>query len=402
MRVSIFTDSFLPFTSGVTFSVLNQAAELSKRGHEISIFRPKPSRRAKIADVEIPPGVEIYNVPFGIPVPRVPQLRLTMPSIVSSLFRLRKINPDIVHLNTEWGCGWEGLIASSLLRKPTIGTFHTFFADPGYLKSFGLPSFKLLQTVMWRYSVFFFNSCRNVTSPSNAVKQSLLDHGIKRDPIIIPNGIPKLEPIDWKAVKHQRSKMQIHGPSFVYVGRISPEKSIDVILRAFAIVLRRRRRAKLIIIGDGPSLPAMKQLAQDLQLRSAVEFLGHVDHDRLIAERMPLLGDMFVTASKSENQPMSILEAMSFGLPVVGADSKGIPELVQHEHNGMLFEADDHEQMAKRMLRMSYKTNMTRRMGRNAMISALGFQMPSVADQLENLYTQTIELNKKKRRRARV
>ena len=61
MRVSIFTDSFLPFTSGVTFSVLNQAAELSKRGHEISIFRPKPSRRAK-AEVEIPKGVQIFDV----------------------------------------------------------------------------------------------------------------------------------------------------------------------------------------------------------------------------------------------------------------------------------------------------------------------------------------------------
>lgn len=396
MRVSIFTDSFLPFTSGVTFSVLNQATELSKRGHEISIFRPKPSRRSKEVDVEIPDGVQIFDVPFGIPVPRVPQLRLTLPSIVSSLFRLRKINPDIVHLNTEWGCGWEGLIASSLLRKPTVGTFHTFFADPGYLKSFGLPSFKILQAIMWRYSVFFFNTCRTVTSPSNAVKQSLLDHGIKRDPIIIPNGIPKLEPIDWKAVKRDRSKMQIHGPSFVYVGRISPEKSIDVVLRAFAVVLRKRRRAKLIIIGDGPSLPSMKKLAQELGLRSAVEFMGHVDHDELIEKRVPLLGDMFVTASKTENQPMSILEAMSFGLPVVGADAKGIPELVQHEHNGMLFEADNYEEMAKRMLRMSYKTKMCRRMGRNAMISAAGFQMPSVADQLENLYEQTILLNRKR------
>lgn len=395
MRVSIFTDSFLPFTSGVTFSVLNQATELSKRGHEISIFRPKPSRKAK-ADVVIPDGVQVYDVPFGIPVPRVPQLRLTLPSIVSSLFRLRKINPDIVHLNTEWGCGWEGLIASSLLRKPTVGTFHTFFADPGYLKSFGLPSFKILQAIMWRYSVFFFNTCRTVTSPSNAVKQSLLDHGIKSDPIIIPNGIPKLQPIDWKAVKRDRIKMQIHGPSFVYVGRVSPEKSIDVVLKAFAIVLRKRRRAKLIIIGDGPSLSSMKSLAQDLGLRSAVEFMGHVDHDELIQDRIPLLGDMFVTASKTENQPMSILEAMCFGLPVVGADSKGIPELVQHEHNGMLFEADNHEQMAKRMLRMSYKTKMCRRMGRNAMISAAAFQMPSVADQLEHLYEQTIQMNKKR------
>ena len=395
MRVSIFTDSFLPFTSGVTFSVLNAATELSKRGHEISIFRPKPGRGAK-TDVEVPDNVHIYDVPFGIPVPKVPQLRLTMPSIVSSFMRLRKINPDIVHLNTEWGCGWEGLIASQLLRKPTVGTFHTFFADPGYLKSFGLPSFKILQAIMWRYSVFFFNSCRTVTSPSNAVKQSLLDHGIKKEPFIIPNGIPVLEPIDWKAVKRERTKMNIHGPSFVYVGRISPEKSIDVVLRAFSIVLRKRRRAKLVVIGDGPSLPAMKQLAQELQLRNAVDFLGHVDHDRLIEERMPLLGDMFVTASKTENQPMSILEAMCFGLPVVGANAKGIPELVQHEHNGMLFESDNHEEMARRMLRMSYKIKMCRRMGRNAMITAAGFQMPSVADKLEHLYQQTIQMNQKK------
>ena len=82
---------------------------------------------------------------------------------------------------------------------------------------------------------------------------------------------------------------------------------------------------------------------------------------------------MFVTASKTENQPMSILEAMSFGLPVVGAAAKGIPELVQHEHNGMLFEADNHEEMAKRMLRMSYKTKMCRRMGRKRNDHSCGF-----------------------------
>ena len=97
-------------------------------------------------------------------------------------------------------------------------------------------------------------------------------------------------PIDWKAVKRERNKMQIHGPSFVYVGRISPEKSIDVVLKAFAIVLRKRRRAKLIIIGDGPSLPGIKKLAQDLGLRSAVEFMGHIDHDDLIENRVSLVG----------------------------------------------------------------------------------------------------------------
>jgi len=399
MRVSIFTDSFLPFTSGVTFSVLNQATELARRGHEISIFCPKASK--KIAKSELPERVQVFGVPLGIPVPRVPQLRLTLPSFVSSLVRLRKINPDIVHLNTEWGCGWEGLVASSLLRKPVVGTFHTFFADPGYLKSFGLPTSNWLQSIMWRYSVFFFNSCGAVTSPSNAVKQSLMQHGIRREPIVIPNGIPVPTPIDWKAVKRERSKYNIFGPSFVYVGRLSPEKSIDVVLRAFQIVQNRRRRSRLIIIGDGPSLPSLKQMANDLSLGSSVDFLGHVDHDRLIADRLPLLGDTFVTASKSENQPMSILEAMALGLPVVGAASKGLPELISHEHNGMLFEPDNHQDMARRMLNMAARTKRRRRMGRNAMLFAANYNIPAVADRLEELYRKTIEADPRRKRVAK-
>lgn len=395
MRISIFTDSFLPYTSGVTYSVLNQATELVKRGHEISIFRPKPSRRAPRED--LPAGVDVYDVPFAIPVPRVPQLRITLPSFVSSLFRLRRINPDIVHLNTEWGCGWEGLVASRLLGKPTVGTFHTFFADPGYLKSFGLPTFRLLQSVMWRYSVFFYNTCRMVTSPSNAVKQSLLEHGIRSEPIIIPNGIPLPEQIDWKAVKRDRTRMQIHGPSFVYVGRMSPEKSLDVVLRAFSLVQRRRRRSRLVMIGDGPSLPGLRELARCLGIASAVEFLGHVEHERLIAERMPLLGDAFVTASKTENQPMSLLEAMAMGLPVIGAAAKGIPELVAEGRTGFLFEPDNVREMARCMLRMAARTKRRRWMGQQAMLTAANYNMSSVVERLEHLYEHAIALNRARR-----
>ncbi|MFN9539111.1 MAG: glycosyltransferase [Planctomycetota bacterium] len=395
MRISIFTDSFLPYTSGVTYSVLNQARELVRRGHEISIFRPKPGRGA--APAELPHGVELYDVPFAVPIPRVPQLRITLPSFITSLRRLRKINPDIVHLNTEWGCGWEGLVASRLLGKPTIGTFHTFFAEPGYLKSFGLPPCSWLQSLMWGYSVFFFNTCRRVTSPSQAVKQSLLDHGIRSEPVLIPNGIPLPEPIDWRQVKRERMKLQIHGPSFVYVGRMSPEKSLPVVLEAFAQVQRRRRRARLVMIGDGPSLASLKNQAQELGIASAVEFLGHVEHDRLISERLPLLGDAFVTASKTENQPMSILEAMAMGLPVIGAAAKGIPELVNDGTNGLLFEPDNPRAMASCMLRMAAHTKRRRTMGQQAMLTAANYNMSHVVDRLESLYQETISRSRQTR-----
>lgn len=403
MRICMFTDSFLPYCSGVTFSVLNQASELVKRGHNVCIFRPKPRKKDidENTSVDMPAEVEVFDVPFSVGVAKVPKLRITLPSIISSLWRVRKWNPDVVHMSTEFGCGWEGLIASKLLRKPTVGTFHTFFADPGYLKSFGLPTFKFVQRFMWWYSVKFFNACRFVTSPSKSVKDALIAHGIRFDPIIIPNGIERPVRVDADEIMKKRNEIGIYGPAFVYCGRLSPEKSLDIVLKAFALVQKRRRRAKLVIIGDGPVKSELETLATELGIGKNVIFLGHVSHERLIEENLLLLGDTFVTASKTENQPMSILEAMSFGLPIVGPSAKGIPELIEHRVNGMLFEPDQHEEMAQCMLVMANKRRQRKRMGHGALVFAAEYQMPQVVDQLEKVYEQAIEQKYPSKRKAK-
>ncbi len=390
MHVCMFTDSFLPYCSGVTFSVLNQATELAKRGHRISIFRPNPGRFISDETVDLPSTVRLYDVPFALSVRKVPKLRVTLPSLVSSVFRVRRLKPDVVHMSTEWGCGWEGLIASKLLRLPTVGTFHTFFADPGYLKSFGLPSFRLIQSIMWRYSVFFYNSCKTVTSPSHAVKQSLIDHGFKWNPIVIPNGIEAPEFVDYTQIARRRKELQINGPSFMYFGRLAPEKSLELLVQAFAKVVKRRRRAKLLMVGNGHSEEGLKQLARELGIEKSIIFFGYVPHEQLILQNIPLLADTFVTPSKTENQPMSILEAMSFGLPVVGPAAKGIPELVTHEQNGLLFDTDSVEGLAKSMLQMANRPKMRKRLGRAALATASDFMMNRVVDQLEQVYTDAI------------
>ena len=291
MHVCMFTDSFLPYCSGVTFSVLNQATELAKRGHRISIFRPNPGRLKSEEQIELPDSVQLFDVPFALSVKKVPKLRVTLPSLISSIFRVRKLRPDVVHMSTEWGCGWEGLIASKLLRLPTVGTFHTFFADPGYLKSFGLPRFRMIQSIMWRYSVFFYNSCKTVTSPSNAVKQSLIDHGFKWDPIVIPNGIEEPEFIDYSQIRRRRKELQIRGPSFMYFWPAgTPEKSLDLLLRAFAKVVKRRRRAKLLLVGNGHSEPELRNLARELDIESSLIFFGYVPHEQLILQKHSPVG----------------------------------------------------------------------------------------------------------------
>lgn len=351
MKVAVFTDSCLPYCSGVTYAALSQVRELCRRGHSVTLFRPKPAKRFRTQGVELPDGATMRDVPFTLPAPRLPELRLVVPTVVTSLRHLRRDPPDLVHVHTEWGCGWEGLISAKILRKPVVGTFHTFFAEPGYLESLRLPAWKWIQRVVWSYAVTFFNRCDAVTSPSEAVRDSLVANGVQNRPLVISNGIAEPKRIGDRQLQTLRRSHGIHGPAYVYVGRIAPEKSMDILVSAFKIVHQQNPKARLIVIGDGPTTGELDRQINECRLNDAVIRLGFVPHQELLDRNLLLLGDSFVTASKTENQPLSVLEAMIFGLPVIGPRAKGLCEMIQNGQNGFSFEPDDVEGLAKAMMR---------------------------------------------------
>src|SRR5690606_10175409 len=142
MRVCLFTDSFLPYISGVSSAVYNQANELARRGHEVSIFHPRPHRQDHGKAV---PGlderVQVFGLPLSVPTFNIPQLRFAVPLFVYTYRRLLKAPPDLIHVHTEFGCGLEGLLLGRWRKVPVVGTFHTFFAEPDYLKQFHIPNF---------------------------------------------------------------------------------------------------------------------------------------------------------------------------------------------------------------------------------------------------------------------
>lgn len=351
MKVAVFTDSCLPYCSGVTYAALSQVRELCRRGHQVTLFRPKPAKRFRSQKVELPEGATMRDVPFTLPAPRLPELRLVIPTVLTTLRHLRRDPPDLVHVHTEWGCGWEGLIAAKILGKPVVGTFHTFFAEPGYLKSLRLPTWKWIQRVVWNYAVTFFNRCDAVTSPSEAVRDSLVANGVKKCPLVISNGIAEPELLSERQIQTLRRSHGIHGPAYIYVGRIAPEKSMDVLVDAFRIVHQQNSKARLVIIGHGPSMDDLDRQINECRLNDAVIRLGFVPHQELLERNLLMLGDAFVTASKTENQPLSVLEAMAFGLPIIGPRAKGLCEMIQDGQNGFGFEPDDVEGLAQAMMR---------------------------------------------------
>lgn len=394
MKVAVFTDSCLPYCSGVTYAAISQVRELCRRGHDVQLFRPKPGKRYRLQQVDIPSQVAMWDVPFTLPAPRLPELRLVIPTVITTMRRLRRDPPDLVHVHTEWGCGWEGLIAAKLLRRPVVGTFHTFFADPSYLESLRLPKWRWIQKVVWAYAVTFFSQCDAVTSPSEAVRDSLLENGLAERPILISNGVAQTKLLDEQQIAALRQSYGIDGPSFVYVGRIAPEKSMDVLIDAFRLVRQRIPNAKLVVIGDGPMRLQIEQQIRATDLTDAVISLGFVSHQELLERNLLRLGDAFVTASTTENQPLSVLEAMVFGLPVIGPRAKGLREMILDGENGISFEANDIDGMAESMLRFNSLDTLERQfMSRASIGYAEQHSLCASIDKLIGLYSSLTGLN---------
>ena len=178
------------------------------------------------------------------------------------------------------------------------------------------------------------------------------------------------------------------------MGRISSEKSLDVVIKAFGKVHARHPDTRLALVGSGNDEENLKALIQTAQLTDCVRWLGCIPHDVLIRDNIPRLGDVFVTASKTENQPVSILEAMALGLPMIGPDAKGMPELIRDGQNGFLFPPDDIDLLTQRMEVLYRDEPLRKRMGETALQHARQHDLGHVIDQLEDVYLTV--LHKKK------
>lgn len=392
MRICLFTDSFLPYISGVSSAVFNQANELAARGHEISIFHPRPKREDRLDQVAgLNPEIKLFALPLSVPTPNIPKLRFSVPLFLFTYRRLHIASPDLIHVHTEFGCGLEGMLLGRWKRVPVIGTFHTFFAEPEYLKQFHIPNFAFTRKAMWKYSVTFFNRCSHIVSPSKSVRENLVQRGLSTSTTLLSNGIERIDFRPEAEIREFRKSLGIDDFAFIYVGRISPEKSLEVLIGAFAQVLRVNPKAKLVIVGAGPSDRDIDEQLSRLGIEDSVVRVGRIERDILMKENYPLLGDVFVTASKTENQPVSLLEAMAFGLPMIGPRAKGIPELVAHGEDGLIFDPDDEYAMANAMIRLMKDDSLRSEMSAAAKRNADEHRIDKVGAKLESIYREAIE-----------
>jgi glycosyltransferase involved in cell wall biosynthesis len=180
------------------------------------------------------------------------------------------------------------------------------------------------------------------------------------------------------------------GPRLVCTRNFEPRYGVDVVIRAFADIQRDTPSAQLLLAGKGPEEATMRALVRELHLDD-VEFCGAVPHDRIgdLLDR----ADVFVNASRIDNQPVSILEAFAAGLPVISAASGGIPYLVEHERTGLLSDVDEVEALARNVRRVITDQALARRLARNARDESARYQWRNVRAEWLRLYRSLTRVN---------
>jgi glycosyltransferase involved in cell wall biosynthesis len=378
MKIGVFTESFLPQVNGVVTAVCASAKVLSKR-HTVDIFTVGDGPGEAV-------GCKVHRF-RGMKLPTYKDYRFFMPSR-SVWKRMVKHRLDVVHVRSSVGFG---LVALRFARKrgiPIVGTLDTPISDyVHYVPVLGRirPIKGMLSSTALKYMVWFYNRCDAVIVPSNATGEWLKGIGCKSRITVMSNGVDTGRFNPNKRSSSLRKKLcKSDGIIMLHVGRITKEKSVEVIIKAANRMKEAGTKFVLVIAGRGPELAPLKRMTSRLGLGDHVRFVGFVPDGELA--KYYASADVFVTASPVETEGIVMLEAMASGLPVVGANAGAIPEIVENGVNGHVFKPGSHLEMAKAISK-SLEGGAHKRLARNALTSSKRYSIEKTAKQLEMIYS---------------
>jgi glycosyltransferase involved in cell wall biosynthesis len=350
LRIAIFGESYLPYLSGVTVSTEALARGLGALGHEVLLAVPRPARGGEPGTAGAPgPDPEVAWLPSYHAPPAPPGYRMPVPTVSSALRRVIAFGPDIVHANSPFT---SGLMARAVARRseaPLVFTHHTRFADYGHYLG---PLAAVSSRASSAWLAAWWAGCAAIIAPSEGLAAEIRAAlGERRVPLVraIPTGIDVVA-IAALAEGHPR-RMAGWEPGvdvvLVSLGRVAPEKSVAVLVDAFALAARHRPRLRLLLVGGGPAEAEVNARAAAAGLGERVHVTGRLPRQEALA--LVKACDVFLFASQTETQGLVLAEALAAGLPVAAVDGPGVTETVRPGIDGLVVPAEPAATRAERL-----------------------------------------------------
>lgn len=334
MRVGLFTDTYFPQVSGVATSIRTLKEELEKEGHEVYIFTTTDKHVKRFEDPTI---IRLPSVPFVSFTDR----RVVYRGLISSYKIAKEYHLDIIHTQTEFSLGLLGKMVGKALRIPVVHTYHTQYEDyVSYIANGKIIRPSMVKPLLRGY----LKDLDGVICPSRIVLNLLEGYEVTIPKRVIPTGIALenyvREDIKKEDVAALRKELAISDDETILLSlsRVSYEKNIQAIIHQLPAVLSENSRIKLVIVGDGPYLQALKELAVSLGVEDHVVFTGMIAHDQVGLYYKAC--DFFISASTSETQGLTYIESLASGKPIIAHGNPYLDDLITDRMFGTLYYAE--------------------------------------------------------------
>ena len=335
MRIAIFTDTYPPFVNGVSTSTFNLANCLTAHGHDVLVVAPRftEGKLEMVGNVLYIPGVYLKKL-YGY---RFTNIFTNKPVKI-----IKEFKPDIIHNQTDFTIGVLARRVAKMLRIPIVYTYHTAYEDYTYYAAHGLME-RFAKRVVRLYSKDLANRMTEFITPSEKTKEYMRSLGSDTYINVIPTGIDfslfKSDQIDPEKTKNFKEEHNIKPNTkvFLLLGRVAKEKSMDISIRGFASYHKKHPEVdiRMLVVGDGPAREELELLCEELGVSQLVEFIGMVS-----SLEVPFyyhLSDIYTSASITETQGLTFMEAMAAGRIVLARFDSNLTGTIINGKTGFFF-----------------------------------------------------------------
>ena len=328
LKVLITTDLYTVNTNGVVTSVQNLFDELTALGHDVRILTISGDLRSHREGA-------VYYI-RSVPLKGVyPDLRMP------TSFRHRLIQeiidwkPDVVHSQCEFFSYQFASRISRITGAPIVHTYHTLYEQ--YMTSYLIPSKRLGDYLVKMLSRRRLKRVSTLVAPTQKVENTLQGYGMQVPISVVPSGISLQQHFQRLTDDERRQRRSALGISeedmvLINLGRLGGEKNLGELLRYFAEARKKNDALKFLIVGDGPAKAELQELARKLKVEDDVIFTGMVPPSEV--QNYYQLGDIFVSASTSETQGLTYIEAAANGLPLLCRQDDCLADVLEEGENG--------------------------------------------------------------------
>ena len=373
MRIAVVTETWPPEVNGVALTLAKLVHGLCQRNHAVQLIRPRQDKN-EMALVQDDMSELLLT---GLPIPRYPQLKLGLPSKKALIRAWTLHRPDLVHIATEGPLGWSALQAARRLRLPVTSDFRTNFQS--YSKHYGVG---WLRKPIVAYLRKFHNNTACTMVPTHLLKSELQKLGFD-NLRVVARGVDT-------GMFHPRHRSETLRQSWgaddntlvlLSVGRLAPEKNLDLVVKAYQALRAAQRPVRLVFAGDGPYRAELQARCPD------AVFLGMCDHQTL--STVYPSADLFLFPSLTETFGNVTLEALACGTPVLAFDSAAASELVQANRNGWLVQGESEEDYLQKALTATRDTAALMAMRTPTCESVAALDWLQIVMQVESIFMQT-------------